>query len=280
MAIFLASLLVAPWHGPLPAADTRPASRPAPPILQKIFVVGASASAGFQFDRSAPKPLRGFVDAMLQFDHVPVQGGSTELFFLTPDRSGAALIDDAESKKATLVIAVDFLFWFGYGLFRNEDDRLVSLNRGLELLEMLDCPVVTSELPDMSAAIGIMLQKAQVPQKETFAKLNGRIRQWASTRKNVILVDLPSLLDRLRNGEELEIRGNRYEKGSTSKLLQADHLHPTGEGAAILAVMALDAVVRAHKLDSTLFEWNARILCKAAGATGSRPAAGASRPAR
>ncbi|MFN0206707.1 MAG: hypothetical protein ACKVS6_10405 [Planctomycetota bacterium] len=264
--IFLAFLTIVPARTRFEsdAAASTPASVPAsapaiPVLLQNVLVIGASASAGFNYQSSTKHPMVRYVNAMVKGEHRPFHSKSSEMFFLSPDRTGSDQINEAETKKASLVIAVDYLFWFGYGLFKNEDDRLVLLARGLELLEMLECPMVISEIPDMTPAIGIMLAKEQVPQKETFVKLNTKIREWAATRKNVVLVNLPELLNRLRNGDEVEIRGNKWEKGSTQKLLQSDNLHPTPEGTAVLALLAMDALVKNRtEIPESSIEWDVK----------------------
>lgn len=261
--------------------DDRPASTPAskaasapaiPGLLQNVHVIGASASAGFSFETTAKHPMVRYLNVMVKGEHAAFRSNASELFFLSADRTGSSQIDEADTKKATIVVGIDYLFWFGYGLFKNEDDRLVSLARGIELLEMLDCPVIVSELPDMSPAIGIMLRKEQVPQKETFIKLNTKIRDWAAKRKNIILVNLPDLLDRLRNGDEVEIRGNKWEKGSTQKLLQSDHLHPTPEGTAVLALLAMDALVKNRSdIPESSIEWDVKKIVESVKLSNAQP---------
>lgn len=235
---------------------SNPASAPAPQILRKVFVVGASASAGFSLN-GRKHPLLPCIDAVVLGAHEKYASNATELFFMNPEATAENQIDEALGANATLIIGVDYLFWMGYGLVKNDDARLAMLEKALKFLEAAKCPVLISEFPDMSPAIGKMLMKEQVPSKESLIKLNERVREWASKHPNVVLVNLPKFIDQLRSGEEVTLHGNRYEKGSTRKLLQADELHPTAEGTAILALIAMDALCNANKsIPDSAIEWS------------------------
>lgn len=241
------------------APASRAAATPAVPLLEKVVVIGASASAGFEFGNN--HPLASYVDAMLQGPHEKVRSKASELFFLTPVTKAGEEIEFVLDANPSLVIAADFLFWFCYGVFRTEKERLDALETGLKYLESIPCRVLVGAIPDMSPAVGSMLSKTQMPALETLKKANERIREWATKRPGIVVFDLPSLLDTLRAGESILIRGNVYEKGSTRRLMQKDNLHPTDEGTAVLAVIAMDAIVSADPtIPEGALEWNAKTI--------------------
>jgi hypothetical protein len=139
-------------------------------------------------------------------------------------------------------VAVDFLFWFGYGTINaegkplaSEDERLALLERGLELLEDFECPIVVGDFPDMSDSIGLMLLESQVPEEATLERLNARLRAWAAERKNVAVLPLAHGVETLRSGEAFTLGKLSYPEQSTERLLQSDHLHPTLEGLVLIA---------------------------------------------
>ncbi|HKE01857.1 MAG TPA: hypothetical protein VKE69_12660 [Planctomycetota bacterium] len=240
-------------------ASSSPASRPAgAALVSRPVVIGASASAGFRLsDPSAPL-LGDAIDRLIAARHDRVATFASSLFFLSPSKTGKEQVDRAARVKPSVVFALDYLFWFLYGFFEKEEDRLVLLDKGLANLARLEAPVVVAEIPDMAPSIGKMLDRKQVPSAETIDDANRRIRAWAAERPGVTVVALPQFLQRLRSGKRLEIRGNVWREGSTKALLQRDDLHPTLEGTVALALLALDALANAHaELKEGSLRWEA-----------------------
>src|ERR1041385_1598494 len=106
--------------GPPPAA-VAPAPAPkaaARPPWDRIVMIGASASAGFTESEplggpnSAQYRLSRYVEAALSVPHEPVQNLANAMFFIQPEAAGRHQLDQALKSKPTLVIGVDFLFWF------------------------------------------------------------------------------------------------------------------------------------------------------------------------
>lgn len=210
--------------------------------LERVAVVGASLSAGFALDVEAGRPL-GLSDVLecaLTTSHEPVASAADVFFFMRPRETGALLAEKAAEAEPTLLVALDFLFWFGYGVVDDEEDRLARLEDGLRLLERFSCPAIVGDLPDMSEAIGLMLSAAQVPAPETRARMNRRIREWAAAREAVV-VPLSELVGKLRAGGEVRSGSRVYSGAASRALLQRDRLHPTVEGLACVAVAALEA---------------------------------------
>ncbi len=208
----------------------------------RVAVVGASLSAGFALDVEAGRPLglAEVLECALTARHEPVVSAADIFFFVRPLEAGAVMTEKAAAANPTLLVALDFLFWYGYGIVEAEGDRRARTEEGLRLLERFSCPVIVGDLPDMSEAIGTMLSAAQVPAPETRAYLNRRIREWAAQRAAVV-VPLSELVEKLRTGGEVRAGSAVYSGAASRALLQRDRLHPTIEGLACVAIAALDA---------------------------------------
>jgi hypothetical protein len=241
---------------PAPATATPPVATAtvAPRVLDQVVFIGASATAGFGViitdpdgkQRSAPLPLAaGFAGAVTGFpeDVTPRNFGSS-LFFLSPGVTGAAQVDRALELKPTLIVALDFLFWYGYGnddgkggSLARESARLEKLELGFKQLERIDpsVPVIVGDFPNMAAAVGKMLSKEQMPEAASLEALNARLVEWAGTRPNVILFPLSDLVSKLKTGETIRIAGIDFEKAG-GRLLQSDELHPTARGSIAMSL--------------------------------------------
>lgn len=236
----------------LPLAAQRAAHGPqaptAPAVWERVVVIGASASAGFgtAAELGSDVPLAAALEPMLRLSHAPVQDRANSLFFLDPAGHGANQVADALAQEPTLVVALDFLFWFGYGV-KDDDERREDLDHGLRLLERFSCPVLVGLIPDMRPAVGEMLVAEQVPPPEALARLNARIAEWASGRANAVLVPVPGLVDAARSGGPVRAGLSEWPRDGARILIQPDRLHPTVEGLAALAALALEQLARARR---------------------------------
>lgn len=239
----LAPLCLAPTQTPAPALTAPPTN-----TLERVVILGASLSAGFGAQRT-------FVDvfqASLRMPpERPVLGLGDMLFFTSPRSIGEDQIGAALDQEPTLVVAIDFLFWFGYGstdakggAIIDESQRLELLEQGLELLAELECPLVLGDFPDMSAAVGTMLGREQMPALSTLPLLSRRVREWAAGRPATIVLALSELVTKLGSKEEIQIGRHTFAAGTP--LLQGDHLHPTLQGLIAMAQLTCDELVRAH----------------------------------
>ena len=221
-----------------PAAFLR-AEEAAESPWQRIVVIGASASAGFNTAREAGKTanIARIIEAMLKVEHDKVVNVSSGFFFMNPRWMGTQSVRRAVQAKATLVVAIDFLFWFGYGP-KSESRRLEDLDAGLQYLSEIKCPILLSRIPDMRASVGKMLSARQVPDPATLQKLNSRIDAWAAARKNVVMVPMAEFVDDLRAGKGVKVSDINYPPGSIRKLLQRDELHPTLEGLSAVTALS------------------------------------------
>ena len=219
---------------------------------KRIVVIGASASAGFNTWREAGKTVNiaKVIEAMLGAEHDKVVNVSSGFFFMNPRWMGTQSIRRAVEVKATLVVAVDFLFWFGYGA-KSEEKRFEDLDVALKYLSELECLVLLSRIPDMKASVGKMLSARMVPKSATLKKLNARIDAWSAGRKNIIMVPVAKFIDDLRAGKGIEVAEISYPAGSLRKLLQRDELHPTLEGLAAVTALSLIKLCEYSKEVST-----------------------------
>src|SRR6266436_6683392 len=87
----------------------------------RIVMIGASASAGFYESEPFGGPttsklrLNRYLDAALQTSHEPVRNFSSAMFFMQPEGQGQSQSERALQSKPSLVVGLDFLFWFCYG---------------------------------------------------------------------------------------------------------------------------------------------------------------------
>jgi len=189
-----------------------------------------------------------------------IRTGAELFFFGDPVSSGETLVSDLREEPPTLVVALDFLFWYGYGDTPSGDElaeRLGRLERGLRELERFDCPVVVGDFPDMHTAIGRMLREAQVPSPAALEALNRRTREWAGLREDVHLLPWSSLRETLREPPPGGLRSSRFELPGSAELLLADRLHPDLEGQAAIALWTLELLVEAGvcRPDEVLFSF-------------------------
>lgn len=280
------------------ALDTPSVAAPpkAVPALERIAVIGASLSAGFGMDGN-PDPmatsklrLADVIEASLLVPHEPIQDAATAMFFISPEGTASSTLRKLRKQKPSAIIALDYLFWFGYGekevgekpdKVSIEAKRVTDLDAALKELAAFDCPMVLGDLPDMSAATLVkpvpMIFPAQVPAPETLKTLNEHIAAFAKEHANVVVVPLASMTARLQADEEISVHGNTWPKGSGKVLMQADHLHPTVAGASAVWVMSADAWLNASKdLPASAFELDAAKI--AAKVNAKKAAAGEKKP--
>src|SRR5437667_2070215 len=231
---WLVALLLA-LSGPLAVAGEteKPLTPGSKSPWGRVVMMGASATAGFTESEPLGGPkteqyrLSRYLDAALLTPHEPVQNLANIMFFIQPEAAGRYQIDQALQTRPTLVVGVDFLFWFCYGEGLTEKDRLQRFEKGLKLLEAGQCPLVVGDIPDASGASIDMLPPDQIPSAETMSAANRRLKEWAATRKNVVIVSLSGFMRTAMANQALTIHGHTVLEGKTRALLQSDRLHPS-----------------------------------------------------
>jgi hypothetical protein len=238
----------------------------------RIVVIGASVSHGFTFAEPFGGPqtkelaLDRYLDAAVLARHEPVQNLASEMFFMVPDDMGHAQIRQALTNRPTLVIGIDFLFWFCYGHGETDQDRLDHFEKGLKLLEAVDCPLIIGDIPDAAPALNRALRPSQFASAKVCAAANRRLKEWAAQHRQVIVVPAARFMRVVLANKELTVHGRIIAQGRTRALLQGDCLHPSRRGSAVLALSILDAFLVAHPgLDGSDVRWDPDEVLKAAG---------------
>jgi hypothetical protein len=231
---------------------------------ERIVIVGASVSAGF----TASEPLGGpstpqfrlsrYVDTALLVPHEPVQNLANTFLFLQPELLGRQQIEQALKARPTLVLGVDFLFWFCYGDGYTDEERLQRFEKGLKILEGIKCPLILGDIPDASAAVNGMLRPEQIPSTNAMSAANQRLNKWAATRPNVVILRLSQFMHTVLANQALTIHGHTLPEGKTRVLLQNDKLHSSPPGCAVVALAALDALQTNHAFPSSDVRWDPR----------------------
>ncbi len=256
MATFLATLIAAAaaLQAPAPLA---PQSELPEPATARIHVVGASLSAGtgssLELVTKRDVPLGRVLACALPAEGVTVVDHGDTWFFMDPTERGPKQITAALEAAPTLVIALDFLFWYGYGdRVRGDDARMARLELGLAELDRLACPIVIGDLPDISLALQgkgplgqPIVSRSMFPSAEGLARLNQRIHEWMAARPRVHQVALGAMLTTMQKGEALVLRDNTWKPKDVSEALQADLLHPTARGSVWVALATVDVLARA-----------------------------------
>jgi hypothetical protein len=239
-----------------PSETTPPAAAAAPAKPLRVAVIGASASAGFGCSLREERGGETWSASFRLIDMVRLACPELEIlstdmssgfFFLAPVRNGARAVQRAQEFRPDCVVALDFLFWYGYGddgpegkRLAAEDERLAKFELGLAELAKFTVPVFVGDMPDMSPAVGRMLSRTQMPAVDTIARMNDRLKEWAHGRANVRVLPLSKMQAQLMADDTLDIAGARLESSAGKPLLQNDRLHPAPLGLAGLACAIAD----------------------------------------
>ncbi len=247
-------------------ASTAPAATIAPPTpvwqasprLQRVAVVGASASDGFLAQLSIAEngstrlvnlTFSDALQAVLAGDESEALSHASYLFYTDAEKYGPRLLNAALDEEPTLIVGIDFLFWFGYGYAPQRTPeqeirwRQNRLAEGLALLEDLPCPALIGDFPDMTGAAPMMLPPNLIPSEEALGELNQQLRDWLEDHDEVTLFPLRDLLVQMKSGERLTIGASEWDEAETQALLLADGLHPSAEGLIALALQVAEILV-------------------------------------
>jgi len=247
----------------------------------RVVVIGASASAGFVLaepfggTNTARCKLNHYLDAAITPPHAPVKNVATAMFFLSTDALAKLEIESATNQRPTLVIGVDFLFWFCYGEAHTEAERARHFETGLRFLEQIPCPLVIGDVPDASAATNTgIISSEQVPSEACRNAANRRLKEWAAQHPNVTVVPLAKFMQATMANAAISIHGQNVPAGKSRALLQPDQLHPGPRGATLLALEILDGLTaRQPKFPAADIRWAQEEVLQNGLKSASRPAA-------
>jgi len=250
-----------------PSAPIAATPTPRDALLSRVVVLGASVSDGFglEGELEVPASFSVFLDAAWTIPHAPATSYASGRFFMDPVTEGARQRDAALVDEVSLLCAVDYLFWFGYGVQASPEARLARLEKGLAMLDEIGGPMLVGDFPDMRPALagkglfgGPMISPAQIPAAETLVQLNARVDAWAKERPHVIRVPLAFFVTRLQSHEALEVRGQKWSPKDSERLLQEDLLHATLEGTSALTILVMDVLERGRdEIAATDVQWKA-----------------------
>lgn len=235
----------------LPGQTEKPAVK-----RQKVVVMGASVSAGFEDPTS--RQADGSVNRSFKLDRVLKKAWPRKLariynvanlmMFQVPLKAGQKQVDAAKRVDADLVIGIDFPFWFGYGFATAvakdvvSKDRLAIQQKCFAMLDELECPILLGDYPDMRGASTKMLPRYMIPNSVTIAALNKQLYAYAAERKHVHVVSLARFVKRAVNQSQTYSYGEGKLVFPKNYLLQSDRLHATRLGVAVLTTHLLAAV--------------------------------------
>jgi hypothetical protein len=237
----------------------------------RIVIIGASVSHGYTRDEPFGGPetkdlaLDHYLDAALLAPHERPRNLANAMFFMLPDDMGHTQIRQALTNNPTLVIGVDFLFWFCYGRGETDQDRLDHFEKGLKLLEAIPCPLIIGDIPDASAALNRMISQREMPSFKVRTTANRRLKDWAAHHQQVPIVPLAGFMRAVAAHEALTVHGHILSGGATAALLQPDRLHPNQRGCALLAISILDTFLAAQPgLEVSQVRWDTDEVLQAA----------------
>jgi len=234
-------------------AEAEAKAEPKAALLERVAILGASASSGFnvvgevEIDgqrHRAPIDLGDVFACTRQDGGAPAVEAASFLFFTNPGPMGSTLATRAEEAEPTLLLAVDYLFWFGYGPVEEPEipARLALLEKGLANLERFACPMIVGDFPDMSGAIGSVLRRNQVPSPEALKALNARLEAWIEEHPHAQQFGLSAFMSKIAARESITVGGHTWAGDEVGTFLQRDRLHPTLEGLVAIAFAATDLV--------------------------------------
>ena len=242
-------------------------------LLNRVVVTGASVTAGFGVTTPPVKGdlgaytvnVKHIIEGMITSRHEDVAYFGDLLFFKNAKANAAGFVEKIKEYEPTLVVGIDFLFWFGHGSAPKDVDvqayRIEKMQFALELLEQLSVPVIVGNLPDVSSTVGKMLSVNNIPTKETLHILNERIRDWGELNENVTVIDAYALWHKAMQGKEIVLFNHTWPEGSQEKLLQKDMLHTTLEGTVAACLL----VAKAAGIDC--METDPKVIMKKAAAS-------------
>lgn len=244
-------------------AGTDPAA-----LFRRPAIIGASISDGFGLYHQVGAHVRlgDVLTASLRTAPAEITSRQTFVTFFNPPLVGREQVDAVLKADPTVVVALDFLFWYGYGkIDGGEEARLRRLEDGLRELDRLGCPILVGDFPDVSHALAgrpVMLKREQVPRPDTLAALNKRVAAWAAERPHVLVVPLGELVAGVLGGKGVTVRARTIGDGGRGRWLQGDLLHTSLEGTVLLWLHACEqlAAKRGAAADDWT-DWDVDAIC-------------------
>ena len=235
-------------------------------LFSRMAVIGASVSAGYglKSELKANVKLGDVVQCLIEGEGKECLDLGSNMLFRSPETLGAKQVTDALAYKPTLVIAVDFLFWFAYGKSgASTRKRVDRVNEALSLLDRFKCPILVGDIPDMAMALkgkgpfGFpLITRNMIPPEPARTAINKRLLEWAKARARVTIVPLSEFLEIVQSGKTLKVRESEWTSEDLNSMMQDDLLHTRPKGSLSLLTLALDRLCLKHEDASDQICWD------------------------
>ena len=237
-------------------------------LFSRAVVIGASASDGFGLSvrENGAKPGDGVSVSLADILRVALSGRHTveayasSMVFVNPGPILSGEMERALRQSPTIILGIDYLFWYVYGTvdaagapMRTPEQRLANLERGLAQADAAlahGIPVIVGDIPDMKAAIGKMLSRAQVPDHATLDAVNARIREWAQSRPGARVFGLRESVMSISTNGSMRAGGTDWSVDDHGPLLLRDELHPSFPGLVAVASSVVESAATLLPQDS------------------------------
>ena len=168
--------------------------------------------------------------------------------------------EEAREQSPTLLIALDYLFWFGYGKkgvngtapFRRERrdttrdwnfwrsgwPNSIGSSARFSLAIFPTCPKPSATCLGLS----------QMPAPETLKALNTRLREWAGTHPNVTIVPVAGMIESMKMNSPFMAGRQQWVQDSHERFIQRDNLHPTLDGLIVFTQESMSRLVEADPM--------------------------------
>ncbi len=262
---------VQPAAAPERHVPTDPTAAPAvnaATLFERPIIIGASASDGFGVSvrEHGAKPGDGVGVTLADILRVAlkaprtVEAYSSSMVFANPGPILSGEMERALRHSPSIVIGIDFLFWYVYGTssatgapMRTPEQRMANLELGLAQADLAlarGTPVIIGDIPDMKAAIGKMLSRAQVPDATTLDAVNAHIREWARSRPGARVFSLRESVMSISTNGSMRAGGTDWSVDDHGPLLLRDELHPSFAGLVAVASAVIESAATLLPEDS------------------------------
>jgi len=236
------------------------------PIFARIVVLGGDVADGFGLERElgAPGSLLDVIEASILTPHQPIEK-RTALWGSTAGLP--ELVGVAAGAKPTLVVALDYLVASAYFSAENDEQRIAGVDKALQALEVLSCPILLGDVPDLAPAFTAqkpVIDAQHAPSPEGLKTIGAHIEQWSAAHKNVVIAPFAAWMHDVHTEEPFTIRGTTWFKSWISELVQKDRVHPRLQGTISEWLASADALCSARatelagKTDPTKIDWDPR----------------------
>ncbi len=201
-----------------------------------LAIIGASISAGLFSGTSMAQVLEAAIGQPKR-----ITDRSATWFYSDPPGYAKRMIRQLQQDRPSIVLALDYLFWFGYGP-KTFGYRKKQIQQALELLDTLKCRVIVGDLPALSASM--LLRQKEIPSTKELQDLNKLIRKWGIRNPRATIFPLAALTRSVQNRQRIEINASPW-RFNKQQMLQFDGLHLTRNGLIAVTAIVLEELKRA-----------------------------------